>query len=311
LNVPDKRLVEQIASALGTVPGLVEKDSHVVRALGVLAGIDHGNVRPAFSGGTSLSIGWGLIKRFSEDIDFKVTMPTATSNAAARVQRRDYREKVVKALATADFKLLGEPQIGNEGKFFAADFAYQSQFDTGPGLRAHLRVEMTFQSPALPAIAHPIQSLVSRAQKQAPEIAAFDCVDPIETAADKLSALAWRVCARERGTERDDPTIIRHLHDLAALEQRLLAAPVFATVLRGAIAADADRGGDRVPKNPSERFDKMIEQLATDPLWGREYDEFVRNVSFTAPAETISFAAALEAARRLVDQYKKMQEAGR
>ncbi len=53
-NVPDRRLVEQAAAALFTNPGLVEKDWHVVRAIGVLAALDHGAVKPAFSGGTSL-----------------------------------------------------------------------------------------------------------------------------------------------------------------------------------------------------------------------------------------------------------------
>jgi hypothetical protein len=52
--VLDRRLVEQAAAALNTGPGLVEKDWHVVRALGVLAALDHGDVKPAFSGGTSL-----------------------------------------------------------------------------------------------------------------------------------------------------------------------------------------------------------------------------------------------------------------
>ena len=33
----DKNLIERIAGALGTRPGLIEKDWHVVRALGVLA----------------------------------------------------------------------------------------------------------------------------------------------------------------------------------------------------------------------------------------------------------------------------------
>ncbi|SRR5712671_7324498 len=35
-----------------------------------------------------------------------------------------------------------------------------------------------------------IRSLIAMAQRQSPEIAAFPCVDPVETAADKLSALA-------------------------------------------------------------------------------------------------------------------------
>jgi predicted nucleotidyltransferase component of viral defense system len=70
--VLDPRLVERLAEDLGTSPGLVEKDWHVVRALGVIAKVHPGGMMPAFSGGTSLSKGWELIKRFSEDIDFKV-----------------------------------------------------------------------------------------------------------------------------------------------------------------------------------------------------------------------------------------------
>ena len=75
----DPRLVERLAEDLGTSPGLVEKDWHVVRALGVIAQVDTSGMMPAFSGGTSLSKGWELIKRFSEDIDFKVGEPAAGS----------------------------------------------------------------------------------------------------------------------------------------------------------------------------------------------------------------------------------------
>jgi hypothetical protein len=49
--VPDRRLVEEVAADLGTSPGLVEKDWHVVRAIGVIAGVDTAGMMPAFSGG--------------------------------------------------------------------------------------------------------------------------------------------------------------------------------------------------------------------------------------------------------------------
>jgi len=73
--VLDPLFVKQVAATLGTRPGLVEKEWHLIRAIRVIAAVDHGEVHPIFSGGTSLSVGWGLIKRFSEDIDFKVAMP--------------------------------------------------------------------------------------------------------------------------------------------------------------------------------------------------------------------------------------------
>jgi predicted nucleotidyltransferase component of viral defense system len=84
MNVLGQPLVEAVAQRLSAAPGLIEKDWHVTRALEVLAAFDRGGAIPAFGGGTSLSKGWGLIKRFSEDIDFKVAMPVR----ASRCQRR-------------------------------------------------------------------------------------------------------------------------------------------------------------------------------------------------------------------------------
>ena len=136
----DPRLVEQIAGTLGTRPEMVEKDWHVVRALRALSDLKHPAIRPIFSGGTSLSIGWSLIKRFSEDIDFKVTLPTA----ATRTQRRAFREAVIATVTAQDFQLIGDVKVRDESRFFSADFRYPSRF-TGQGLRPHLRLEMTFE----------------------------------------------------------------------------------------------------------------------------------------------------------------------
>jgi hypothetical protein len=160
MNVPGRNLVEQIAAALGTNPSLVEKDWYVVRALGVLAALDHGQVAPAFSGGTSLSKGWGLIKRFSEDIDFKAGLPTGLSASQARAQRRNYRERVLNALTASGFDLAGKPEVGNESRYFAANLAYPGLFGSSPSLRPHIRIEMSFHAPALPPISRPLQSMV-------------------------------------------------------------------------------------------------------------------------------------------------------
>ena len=44
----------------------------------------------------------------------------------------------------------------------------------------------------------------------------------------------------------------------------------------------------------------MLERLETDALWAREYEDFVRAVSFAGPGEAIDFADALAACTRLV-----------
>ena len=296
----DRRLVERVADNLLTEPSLVEKDWHVTRAIGVLADLDHGDVKPAFSGGTSLSKGWHLIKRFSEDIDFKVSVPAAASRSKDRGRRRLYREQILTGMQAAEFELSGTVLKADEDRFFAADFTYPSEFGAGQGLRPHLRLEMTMQPTTLPPVDRPIRSLIAELQQHPPEVAAFACVDAIETAADKLSALAWRVCTRQHGAANDNPTIVRHLHDLAALESHVAASSAFVPLVKQAAAADAGRGGGGAPAIASERFAMMLDRLEREKFWADEYDAFVRQVSFARPDEAIDFPAALAAGKRLI-----------
>jgi len=299
--VLDRNLVEEVAANLRSDPGMVEKDWHVTRALGVLAEYDHGTAVPAFGGGTSLSKGWGLIKRFSEDIDFKVAIPEGASRNKAKNERSAYRKRILGALGEAGFTLAGEPSRRDENRFFSANLFYPSLFAAGPGLRPHLRVEMSLTAPALPPVARPIASLIGTAQGKPPEIAAFLCVDPVETAADKLSALTWRVHARQRGSDKDDPTIIRHLHDLAVLKSTIAASADFKRLVGGAMAHDEGRGGAATAAaDPAILFAGMLERLASDTLWATEYQNYVRQVSFAAPDELPAFDQALAALTDLV-----------
>lgn len=304
----DPRLVEDIADRLRADKSLIEKDWHVVRAIGVLANLDHGDAMPVFSGGTSLSKGWGLIKRFSEDIDFKVGMPVSVNRSQDAKRRKAYRDLVLNALAAAEFEPAGEVMKRDEHRFFQADFTFKSLFQTGRGLRPHLRVEMTFMEPALPPIARPIQSLIAQVRRLPPEVAAFACIDPVETAADKLSALAWRVCTRQRGSDRDDPTIIRHLHDLAALAERIQSSREFRPLVLAAVSGDTKRGGGKAPPEAGERFALMLDRLTREAFWAAEYEEYVRGVSFAEPGERITFEAALVAVKELAAPFENHQQ---
>ena len=74
LPEPDKRDVfEAAASRLDTLPGYVEKDFWVCLVLEALYNrLPDGHPTLLFKGGTSLSKAFGLIRRFSEDIDLVV-----------------------------------------------------------------------------------------------------------------------------------------------------------------------------------------------------------------------------------------------
>ncbi len=237
----DRDLVQRVAAALDTSESLVEKDWYVARALAVIAGVAERDVHPVFSGGTSLAKGWDAIKRFSEDIDFKIGIPAATESAA-RARRSSYRRKVGEALAAAGFALVGAPEVHNKSLFVRAAFDYGGAFATAGALRTGIRVEMTFKAALREPIVRPVRSLLAAAQGKDPEVAGFPCVDPLETAADKLGALAWRTQVRDRSSAEDDPTIVRHLHDLAALAAKVADDPAFVPLARAIVDVDARRG---------------------------------------------------------------------
>jgi hypothetical protein len=143
-----------------------------------------------------------------------------------------------------------------------------------------------------------IRSLIAAAAREPPEVAEFPCIDPVETAADKLSALAWRVRVRDRASAKDDPTIVRHLHDLAALERHV----IFRAAVYGARARRISircRQGRAPPAEPAAMFADMLQRLDADVLWAREYADFVQAVSFGGPGEVCRFAEALAACSRL------------
>ena len=69
----DQRLYfEQAQARLGLPPVSIEKDFWVCWTLWKLFTLPEWNTHLVFKGGTSLSKGWGLIERFSEDIDIVI-----------------------------------------------------------------------------------------------------------------------------------------------------------------------------------------------------------------------------------------------
>lgn len=294
----DRRIIERVAGALGTQEALVEKDWHVVRAIKVIEAVQHEEAKAAFSGGTSLSKGWGLIKRFSEDIDFKIDMPAppGESRTQGRKRRGAYRKRILLALQESGLTIEGKPEIIDEGNFFSAKLKYETLFTAGQGLREHIRIEMSFQKPALEPVNRPIGSLIAAAQKREPEISFFPCVDPVETAADKLSALAWRICF----PKNEDPAVIRHMHDLAAIERAVTGSPHFAEMVKRSIESDVGKTRIGADIEPAKLFAEMIWLLEDGPSWAKEYEKYVLQVSFAKEHEKIGFDKALAATKRLI-----------
>jgi Nucleotidyl transferase AbiEii toxin, Type IV TA system len=84
---------------------LVEKDLRVVRAIAALAVIDAASFGLVFGGGTALARAHRLVRRMSEDVDFKIVPLAASpvSRSALRRQLERLRHSVSAALRAAGF----------------------------------------------------------------------------------------------------------------------------------------------------------------------------------------------------------------
>lgn len=126
------------------------------------------------------------------------------------------------------------------------------------------------------------------------------CVEPVETVADKLSACAWRSIARDRSHPEGDPTILRHLHDLAALEAVAGASNKIPAMLLEVLRADTARWQGAVQDlPPHERHMAMLDRVKGNPEYPAEYRQFVEGMAFAGAADGPDFDQAVSALERL------------
>ena len=70
--IPDKSILDDAASEYGIEGAFVEKDWYVTQLISIISEFSNEDVQMVFTGGTALSKAHKLIKRFSEDIDFRI-----------------------------------------------------------------------------------------------------------------------------------------------------------------------------------------------------------------------------------------------
>lgn len=114
LNDSDKALVfSQTAQRVQLPPNVVEKDWWVTAVLRAMFGTSCA-AHISFKGGTSLSKAWGLIERFSEDVDlalspafFGIEPTTRSQRLRLRKESRKYLTSVLTAELTEQLNIMG------------------------------------------------------------------------------------------------------------------------------------------------------------------------------------------------------------
>jgi len=288
--------------------GLVEKDMHVVRAIRAVTSIDAAPFSLIFGGGTALARAHKLVRRMSEDVDFKIVPQAATTISRNGLRRELGRvgDKVTQALQKAGFAFdpanKASVRSQNENRYTVWQLPYAGADGAGQGLRATIQIELTYSLLRLPAVTLPVSSFVAEAYGRPPEIPALACVSVTQTAAEKLIALTRRTAMEMAGLSREfDPALIRHVYDLHMMKDHIDTAQ--AAALAGEIArTDAAEFRNQYPAyadDPASETRKALEALRTDPTHARRYADFIAAMVYgeqTAYGTAMDTVTALAAA---------------
>ncbi len=222
-----RELFDTLAAGKGLPAVVVEKDYWVMHALG---GLQQNGLRFEMKGGTSLSKGWGLIDRFSEDIDIRFEPPgtlNTKGDKPAQVKARfvffdDLAARIRIPGLVSERNRTYDDERGQNG---GIGLKYASRFTPLPALKPEVLLEVGFArtTPNEPrdfsswALDKALQTGLRVADNRA---LAVRCFNPEYTFVDKLQTICrrFRQHRDRRDAHKDRPReFMRHYYDLYKL----------------------------------------------------------------------------------------------
>ena len=231
-------LVSIVASDAGLGAAVVEKDYWVTHTLWALHQLP---LEIWFKGGTSLSKGFALISRFSEDIDLQIEPGPAShlgritnwksKNAGVVRQRREYFDAIARLLAIPDAVSIRH-QTGFDdqarGALYLVEYPGTFQHELPEGLRPFIQLEVG-HARVDPFLERPLSSFIHSWLKDAGQFDQFRdnqprqvrCVHPVITLIEKIDAIIRRF-----SREPFEPApFIRHYEDAANIIDAINTLP--------------------------------------------------------------------------------------
>lgn len=288
-----KEIIDAISAEMGIAPSYVEKDWYLVHILAIISSLNTEKIKAVFSGGTSLSKGYKVIRRFSEDVDFSIT----GLDNANRKERSRYKDELIKAINATGILRVKEDSIfsRDENRFANFYVDYPKEHPLKGSLRDGLKLELSFKTAHLKPVAKEIHAFAGQYLPDSPAVE-MDCISLAETAANKFSALMWRVDIKDRSGKfnpmTNDPALMRHLHDLSALHPHVKNEADFAQLVKEIFETDKTRGNKTRDVTLPDFIKKTIAALKTDPLYKKEYEQYVSTMSYDLESE-VGFDEAL------------------
>lgn len=269
-------LVRTVAGEVGISAALVEKDYWVTHALWA---IHRQGLEVWFKGGTSLSKGFGLIQRFSEDLDLRIEAGTVaglpevrswtSANRGPTAQRRAFYEALGSVLAVPGAKVVADAESLDK---LACSIELRVEYPGGflgqlGAMRPFVLLEVG-AARVTPFVVRGLTSFVHDWLAKAGQLADYEdnrpgavrCVHPLVTLLEKLDAISRRF---DR-TPMAPATFVRHYEDAASIIASASLPQLEGMTVRELAQEMADqRQIVSVPRSNDPSFDlSSVHQLA-------------------------------------------------
>jgi hypothetical protein len=224
-------LIRIVADEKGIDPALVEKDYWIMHCL---YGLQQLKLTFELKGGTSLSKGFQIINRFSEDIDIRIEPPPGHDvkvkpNQLSQAQiktRTDFYDWLAQSISINGIKTVERDTAADDIPYYrSAGIRLRYDSITGPmkGLREGVLLEVGFDTVA-PNSPKDISSwaydhAVGKVEVVDNRAGAVPCYAPGYTFVEKLQTISTKF-RRQQATGSDPVEFMRHYYDVHALLQR-------------------------------------------------------------------------------------------
>lgn len=281
----NEQQIRQTAIFLGLPSDFIRKDYFVTKAIRLLVSIENEYFGLIFQGGTSLSKGYGVISRLSEDIDFRVISKPASSILGKDAKRRElrlFRHALVDALIKAGFDVKPhDVQVFYEGRYMSI----RASFDGSQGiayLRPHIAIDCFLGTLELKPEIKNISSMVkvtlgnTECNHQYFPVA---CVDLNETAAEKWVALTRRIADANKTPRDSDKHLVRHVYDLYQLHQQNCLSDAYYHVVERVLEKEQGLfGGDS--DDLGAKLGSAFHHLRFDKKWEEHWEFFLEQMVY-------------------------------
>lgn len=292
----DSELFEQIilrtAEETGLDAAVVEKDYYVTLFLKRITEKEQNII---FRGGTSLSKCYGLIDRFSEDIDLGI----GTDSHPTEGTRRNIKNSIVSVIDGMGLELGNPEDIRSRRDYNRYEIVYPSKFGVGY-LKQHLAVETAMFMRVFPVERKKISCFAYEflIRNGYDDIAEENELRPFEltvqsaarTLADKIFAL----CDYYMSQKTDEHS--RHIYDICKLTKVIDLNENFSELI--AQVRD-DRSSHRVclSAQPDVSINNILEEIVKTGAFRADYEKRTEKLLF----KKMLYETAIEALTEIVD----------